>query len=74
MVRLQEEEKAESGGLKELMYNQLEKLKDGLEDKISQIDMFDKRTLSVLRLGDKEVNLEPTAPDEEEYSFQNKFV
>ncbi|KAI6175279.1 hypothetical protein M3Y97_00671000 [Aphelenchoides bicaudatus] len=64
--RLNDEEKSESGVLTELLYNQLEKLKDGLEEKIARIDVFDKRTLSVLHLANKELNLEPAPSEDEE--------
>lgn len=66
MDKLNEEEKTEVSGLTELMYNQLEKLKEGLEEKITRIDLFDKRTLAVLRIADKQLSLEPAIPDEEE--------
>jgi hypothetical protein len=64
--RINEEEKTEAGALTELMYNQLEKLKEGLEDKIPRLDVFDKRSLAILRLADNDLSLEPTLTDEEE--------
>jgi hypothetical protein len=48
------------------MYNQLDKLKEGVEEKINRIDLFDKRSLAFMRIPDKKLNLEPAMPDEEE--------
>jgi hypothetical protein len=64
--RLNEEETEEVRALTELMYNRLEKMKEGLEDKVTRIDLFDKRSLDVIHLAEKEVDLEPALLDEEE--------
>ncbi|KAI6239638.1 hypothetical protein M3Y99_00555000 [Aphelenchoides fujianensis] len=53
-------------GLQMLLYNQLEKLKENLQERVKQMDLLDRRTLDVLELANTPLDFEPQAGDSDD--------
>ncbi|KAI6200511.1 hypothetical protein M3Y96_00741900 [Aphelenchoides besseyi] len=67
LQRIEHEKQEEIKGLQMLLYNQLEKLKECLQDRVKQMNLLDRRTLSVLHAADKPLDLEPQFTEDDEW-------
>ncbi|KAI6214219.1 hypothetical protein M3Y94_00242000 [Aphelenchoides besseyi] len=66
LQRIEHEKQEEIKGLQMLLYNQLEKLKECLQDRVKQMNLLDRRTLSVLDAADKPLDLEPQLTEDDD--------